>query len=189
VRQIAVQAPGDDVLGPDIVMVGHHKMRQSGLRLRAPIDTVSLQLGQLPLNPIWSELGENVELPPARGIRTPIGQVDDLTLFDPVDRRVRLIDEAPQPLGQPVIAPGLATITVHTLLDHNPVAVIGDNETVEVEVEPVLDRRAVDLGDEATCCGEPRAVDTDPVADRDELMRRLARMLAAPAANMDAELA
>ena len=45
-RQVAVQASGDDVLGPDVVMIGHHKMRQSELGLRGQsVDTSSLQLG------------------------------------------------------------------------------------------------------------------------------------------------
>ena len=68
-------------------------------------------------------------------------------------------------------------------------SVIGDDEAVEIEVEPVLDRRAVDLGDQPARRGERRAVEPDPLADRDELMRRLARVIAAAAADMDAEFA
>jgi hypothetical protein len=33
-----------------------------------------------------------------------------------------------------------------------------DHEAVEMEVEPVLDRRAVDLGEQGARCGQPRAV-------------------------------
>ena len=86
-----------------------------------------------------------------------------------------------------MIAPGLAAIAVHALLDHDPVSVIGDDEAMEIKVKPILDRRAVDLGDKPARLGERRAVETDPVTDRDKLMRRLARVTAAPAANMDAE--
>jgi hypothetical protein len=58
-RQIAVQTSGDDVLGPDIVMVGHDEMRQQGLSLRSrTFDAVSRQPGKLPFDPIWSELAE-----------------------------------------------------------------------------------------------------------------------------------
>ena len=105
-----------------------------------------------------------------------------------VDREVRFIDEAPQTFGQPVIAPGLAAVAVHALLDHDPVSVIGDDEAMEIEVKPILDRRAVDLGDKPARPGKCRAVETGPVPDRDELMRRLARVIAASPADMDAEL-
>ena len=145
------------------------------------------ELGELPLDAVRSEFAENVELSPPRGLRTPIGQVDDHALLDAVDRGVRFVDEAPQTFGEPVIAPGLAAIAVHALLDHDPVSVIGDDEAMEIEIKPILDRRAVDLGDQPARLGERHAVKTDPVADRDKLMRRLARVTAAPAADMDAE--
>ena len=170
-------------------MVGHDEMRQHRLGLRSrTFDAASRQPGELPLDPVWSELAEDVELSPPRGLRAPIGQVDDHALFDAVDRGVRLVDEALQTFGEPMIAPGLPAIAVHALLDHGPVPVIGDDEAVEIEVEPVLDRRAVDLGDEPTRFRQRRAVETDPIADRYKLMWRLPRMIAAPAADVDAEL-
>jgi hypothetical protein len=93
--KIAVQASHDDVLGPDIVMTRHDEMRQRGLRLRAwTADAFLLHLGELALDPVGAELAQNVELLPARGFRTPIGQIDDHALFDAVDRGVRLVDEA-----------------------------------------------------------------------------------------------
>jgi hypothetical protein len=101
---------------------------------------------------------------------------------------VRFVDEALQAFGKPMVAPGLTAIAVHALLDHDPVSVIGDDEAVEIEVEPVLDRRAVDLGDQPARLGERRAVQADPIADRNKLMGRLTRMIAASAADMDAEL-
>jgi|SRR5271166_1163520 len=97
----------------------------------------------------------------------PIGQVDDHALFDSVDRGERFVDEAPQTFGEPVIAPGLTAIAVHALLDHDPVPVIGDDEAMEIKVKPVLDGRAVDLGDKPTRPGERCAVETDPITDRD----------------------
>jgi hypothetical protein len=63
-----------------------------------------------------------------------IGQVDDHVLFDSIDRGVRFVDEAAQTFGQPVIAPGLAAVAVHALLDHDPVSVIGDDEAMEIKV-------------------------------------------------------
>ena len=101
---------------------------------------------------------------------------------------MRLLDEALQTIREPVIAPGLPAIAVHALLDHDPVSVISHDEAVEIEVKPVLDRRAVDLGDEPARPGERRAVETDPVTDRYKLMRRPTRVIAAPTADVDTEL-
>jgi len=101
---------------------------------------------------------------------------------------MRFVDEAPKAFGQPVIPPGLAAVAVHALLDHDPVSFVGDDEAVEIEVKAVLDRRAVDLGNEPARPGERRAVEAHPITDRDELIRRLTRVAAAPAADMDANL-
>ena len=101
---------------------------------------------------------------------------------------MRFVDEAPKAFGQPVIPPGLAAVAVHALLDHDPVPVVGDDEAVEIEVKAILDRRAVDLGNEPARPGERRAVEANPIADRDKLVRRPARMAAASAADMDAKL-
>jgi hypothetical protein len=91
-------------------------------------------------------------------------------------------------LGKPVIAPGLAAIAVHALLDHDSVSVIGDDEAVQIEVEPILGRCAVDLGDKPACFGERGAIELDPITDRDQFMGRPARVIAASAADMDTEL-
>lgn len=66
-------------------------------------------------------------------------------------------------------------------------SVVGDDKAVEIEVKPILDRRAVDLGDKPARFGERRTVDTDPVTERGKLIRCLAGMIAAPAADMDTE--
>ena len=68
-------------------------------------------------------------------------------------------------------------------------AVVGDDEAVQIEVETVLDGGAVDLGHEPADVGERGAVDPDPLADRCKFGWRLARLLAAPAADMDSEFA
>ena len=58
-RQIAMEASGDDVLGPDIVMGRHDQMRQHELGLRFPtFDKAALELGELPLDPVWPELAK-----------------------------------------------------------------------------------------------------------------------------------
>ena len=88
-----------------------------------------------------------------------------------------------------MIAARLSRVAVHALLHHDPVPVVGDDEAVQIEIEAVLHRGAVDLGDQPARLGERRAVEPDAFADRDEFVRRLARMLAAAAADMEAEFA
>ena len=87
-----------------------------------------------------------------------------------------------------MVAARLLALAVHALLHHDPVAVVGDDEAVQVELEAVLHGGAVDLGDQAARRGERGAVEADALADRDQLVRRLPRMLAAPAADVEAEL-
>ncbi len=145
--------------------------------------------GKLARNAVRTEPVEQLELRAARLLGAMVGEVDDHALLRPVDRAVRLIDEARQPFGEPVIAPRVAALAVHALLHHHPLPVVGDDEAVQVKVEAVLHRRAVDLGDEPARLRERRAVDAGALADRDQLVRRLARMLAAPAADMNAKLA
>ena len=83
---------------------------------------------------------------------------------------MRRIDEAVQSFRKPVIAPGLLAIAVHALLDDNPFAVIGDDEAVQIEIEPILHRGAVDLRDQAAGLGQRAAVEPDALADRNEFM-------------------
>ena len=87
-----------------------------------------------------------------------------------------------------MIAARELAVAVHALLHHDPLAVVGDDEAVQVEVEAVLHRRAVDLGDQPARLGQRRAIEAGALADRDQLVRRLARMAAAAAADMQAEL-
>ena len=124
----------------------------------------------------------------SRALCPPICEIDDHTLVDTVDRGMRFVHEALKAFGQPVIAPGLAAVAVHALLDHDPVSVVSNDEAVEIQVKAVLDRRAVDLGHEPARPGEHCTVEADPITDRDKLIRRLARVAAAAAANMDAKL-
>ncbi len=117
-----------------------------------------------------------------------VGEIDDLALRRAVDRAVRRIDKALQRLGMPVIAAGLPLVAVHALLHHRPFAVGGDEEAVQIELEAVLHGGAVDLRHQAAGAGELCAVEADALAELHQLVRRLARMLAAAAADIDAEL-
>ena len=139
--------------------------------------------------PSGAERIQKLELGPAGGVGAPIREVDDFALMDSVDRLVRLLDETPQAFGQPMIAARRAARIVHALLDDCPFALVGDDEAVQIKVETVLNGGAVDLRHQPADIGERDAVDPDPLADRGELERRLARLLAAAAADMDSEFA
>ena len=87
----------------------------------------------------------------------------------------------------PVVAARLLLVAVHALLHDRPLAVVGDEEAVQIKVEAVLDGGAVDLGDEAAGARQLGAVEADAFAEQTQFVRRLARMLAAAAADVDAE--
>jgi hypothetical protein len=67
------------------------------------------------------------------------------------------LDEASEAFRLPMVAAGQAAIAVHALLHHHPLAVVGDEEAVQIEVETVLHRGAVDLGHQAARFGRGRA--------------------------------
>ena len=87
----------------------------------------------------------------------------------------------------PVVAARLLLVAVHALLHHRPLAVVGHEEAVEVEIEAVLHGGAVDLGDQTACAGQRGAIETDTFAERLQFVRRLPRVLAPTAADVDAE--
>jgi len=142
-----------------------------------------------PAIPSGPQRFQEIELAAARGLCPAIRQIDDLALPLAFDRAMRRLDEAREPLRQPVIAPRLAVAVVHALLHDHPLAVIGDDEAVQVEIVAVLDRGAVDLGDQPARARQRVAVEADAIADRHEFLRRLQGVLAAAAADMQAELA
>ena len=89
----------------------------------------------------------------------------------------------------PVVPAGLALVAIHALLHDRPLAIVGDEEAVQIEIEAILHGGAVDLGHKAAGPGEGRGVEAQTVAERGQLIRRLARVLAPAAADMDAEFA
>ena len=148
----------------------------------------TLRIAQMACDPIRAEGLQNIELGLARGCGAAIGQVDDLALLGAVYRRMRLFDKALQPFRQPMIAACLPALPVHSLLHHDPVAVIGHDEAVQVQVEPILHRGAIDLGDQPAGSGQSGTVKADPLANCDQLVRGLPGVLAAASANMDPQL-
>jgi hypothetical protein len=54
--------------------------------------------------------------------------------------------------------------------------VVGDDEAVQIKIESVLHRSAVDLGDEPAGLCKRSPVESYPLADGGQLLRRLAGM-------------
>jgi hypothetical protein len=50
-----------------------------------------------------------------------------------------------------------------------------NDKSTQVQIEAILDCRAVHLGHETACRGQRRAIEADFIADRDQLLRRLPR--------------
>jgi hypothetical protein len=84
-----------------------------------------------------------------------------------------------------MVASRLLFVAVHALLHNRPLAVVGHEESVEVEIEAVLDSGAVDFGDQTACAGELGAVETDALAECKQFIRRFPRMLASATADVD----
>ena len=89
----------------------------------------------------------------------------------------------------PVIAARLALVAVHALLHDGPVAIIRDDEAVQVEIETILHGGAINLSHQAAGPCKLLCIDADMIAEGRKLLRRTTGMLAAPAANVNAELA
>jgi hypothetical protein len=173
-------------------MGGHDEMRQRELKRIGQgrrLPGFRLDDAEFAREAVRPQRMQKFELGSPGPVRAAVGEVDDLALMGAVDCGVRLGDETLETLRQPMVAAGRATRSVHALLDNRPAAVVGDDEAVQIEVKAILDGGAVDLRHQAARGGERGTVDSDPLPDRRELERRLARMFAAPPADMDAELA
>jgi hypothetical protein len=81
----------------------------------------------------------------------------------------------------------LLLVAVHALLHDSPLAVVGHEESVEIEIEAVLDSCAVDLRYETAGTCQPGAVETDTFAEKTQFVRSLSGVLTAATADMDAE--
>src|ERR1700738_4758400 len=97
------------------------------------------------------------------------------------------VDEAFQPLRQPVIAPRLPPVAVHALRYHHPASVVRDDEAMQIKVEAVLDGSAVNLRDQAARPGQRSPVKADALTDRNELVRGCSAVLTAATTDVDAE--
>jgi hypothetical protein len=86
-----------------------------------------------------------------------------------------------------MIASCLLALRVHSLLNHGPASIVGNDEGMKIEIEAVLHGGAVDLGHQSTCLGEHCAVEAYPLSDGKQLVWGLSRKSSAAAAHMDAK--
>jgi hypothetical protein len=170
------------------MMCGQVEMWKQWLSTRIARCIASDYFRQLASDAVRAYHAEQLELHPPRRFRTVVGQVYDLALPWTFNRGMRLVDETLQSLGQPVVSAGLFELAVHSLLNDDPMTVIGDYEAMQIKLEPVLHGGTVDLGYQAAGCGERGPITAYPVPDIDQLLRRLPRIPPASATDMDPEL-
>ena len=72
-----------------------------------------------------------------------------------------------------MVSAGLFELTVHALLYNDPVAVVGDDEAMQIKLKPILHSGTVDLRYQTTGCGERGSIKAYAVPDLDQLVRRL----------------
>ena len=116
---------------------------------------------------------EELELAAARRFRSVVGEVHDFALPRSFDRGVRLVDKAFHAFRKPVISTRLLEVAVHSLLNDSPMTVVGDDEAMQIKLEPVLHSGTVDLGYQPAGFGERGPIKAYPVPDIDQLVRRL----------------
>ncbi|MCY1301240.1 hypothetical protein D9M70_508380 [compost metagenome] len=143
----------------------------------------------LPDDPIRPQRSQKIELAIARGRGAAVGKVDDLALPRAFDRRVGRIHEAGDPLRKPMVAPGLPLFAVHALLHDDPFAVVGDDKTVQVKVEAVLNCCTVDLCDEAAGCRQATSIEAHALANCNQLAGGLPGVPPSTATDMNTEFA
>ena len=88
----------------------------------------------------------------------------------------------------PVITPRQPAGFVHPLLHDRPVAVARQDERVQIDLKAVGDRIVVDARGEPAGADQRVAIEADALGDRTQLAGCVARLLAASAADVDAEL-
>ena len=100
---------------------------------------------------------------------------------------MRLIHEIGDLRAEPVVSPRGAIVSAHALLDDRPLTLAGDEETVVVDAEAILDRGRINLRRHAAVVGEPRAVDAGAIAVVEELVRCSTRHFPLTSGNENAQ--
>ena len=166
--QIGVKTRRQQVAWTDIVMSRHDQMRQRELHrngLCVVRFSPTCQGRQFARDPVWTQGLQNAKLTVARGSGTLIGEIDDLTLPDLIDGGVGFLDKTFQAFRKPVIPASRLPVAIHPLLDDNPLAIVGHNEAVQIEIKAILNGGAVHLGDEPARICERRPVKAYPLPD------------------------
>src|SRR5262245_6149949 len=88
---------------------------------------------------------------------------------------MRVVDEARQTLGQPVIASRHAAGVAHPLLHDAPITASREEKDVVIQVVAVLDGRVVDLRRRAAPVDERTWIASEQVAAIDDLVQRATR--------------
>lgn len=98
--EISMKPPCDHVAAPDIVMGRHHQVRQEWLRdgCPGPGPTACFKRRKFTRDLVRSQGGEHIDLREPGRLGPPVGKIDDFSLSDPLDRGMRIIDEARQSL-------------------------------------------------------------------------------------------
>jgi hypothetical protein len=68
--------------------------------------------------------GDQLLWGPPGGCGAAVGQIDDLALVRPIDRGMRLFDKTLQAFRQPMVPARLPALAVHSLLHHDPSAIM-----------------------------------------------------------------
>ncbi len=181
----SMQATHHDIAFANVMVRRHDQMRKQRLLL---LCLLRFQPNKLAHDAIRPKPVKQVDLRLAGGRRPAIGKIDDPALARTVNGTVRLLDEAFQSLGLPVIAAGLPLVAVHALLHNHPFGIFGDNEAVQIKIEAILHRRAVDFGNQTTRVRQCGAVEAYAISKRDQLLRCLSRVRAPASANIQAKL-
>ena len=169
-----------NITGSDVVVCWHDEMRKQGLRRRP-----ARKGGKFGNDTIRPEAGQQFQLGAARGFGPLVREVHDFALCKTIDRTMRIFDEAFEVFGMPMVAASLLVDAVHALLHDRPLAVVGHEESVQIEIETVLNSGAVDLGDKPARARQQGTVKTDAFAQEAQFIRRFPRMLASAAADMN----
>jgi hypothetical protein len=111
--------------------------------------------------------------------------------YDYSQRRLLPAEPVPgwlAPLIEQVEAFGGPGTRIDQILCTEYEAGVGDEEAMQVEVEAILDRRAIDLGNHPACARQRTGVEARTLAEQHQFVWRAAGVASATAADVDSEL-
>ncbi len=66
----------------------------------------------------------------------------------------------------PMVAPCLTLVAVHALLHDSPMAIFGDDKAMQIQVEAILDGRAINLSYQPAGPNQRGGVESDTLGQR-----------------------